>query len=191
MSEIYLVSFGQIQPGLLNDLSEELGKHFALPVISNYRHTIPEDALNRERNQYMASAFLSKLRRVTGTENSKLLGITEVDLFSTGLNFVFGQADVGGKASVISLARLHPQSADDMDGLFQERILKEAVHELGHTFGLEHCRDHRCVMHFSNGIAETDIKAASFCVRHKAEFETNKQPVEAEQTRQQSRDALG
>ncbi|MCK4267711.1 MAG: hypothetical protein KAX16_02665, partial [Actinomycetia bacterium] len=100
MSGIYLVSFGQIQPELLNDLSEELGKRLALPVISNYRHTIPEDSLNQERNQYMASAFLRKLRLVTGTENSKLLGITGVDLYSTGLNFVFGQADVGGKASV-------------------------------------------------------------------------------------------
>ncbi len=191
MSGIYLVSFGQIQPGLLNDLSEELGNRLTYPVVSNYRHTIPEDALNQERRQYMASTFLSKLRRVTGTDSSKLLGITEVDLYSTGLNFVFGQADVGGKASVISLARLHPQNADDKNGLFQERILKEAVHELGHTFGLEHCRDHHCVMHFSNGIAQTDIKSASFCARHKAEFETNKRPVETEQTMQQSRDALG
>lgn len=182
MSGIYLVSFGEIQNELLTSLSKDLGDRLNYPVVSNYRHGIPENAHNLERKQYIASAFLSKLRGVSGTNNSKLLGITEVDLYSTGLNFVFGQADVGGKAAVISLARLHPRDTSSTNGLFQERALKEAVHEIGHTFGLEHCRDHQCVMHFSNGIAETDIKAVSFCSRHQAEFDDNKLPAEKEQT---------
>ncbi|MFQ6039016.1 MAG: archemetzincin, partial [Candidatus Aminicenantales bacterium] len=49
--------------------------------------------------------------------------------------------------------------------LFLARCVKEAVHELGHAFGLRHCPNPRCVMHFSNSLLDTDKKTASFCQR--------------------------
>jgi archaemetzincin len=48
---------------------------------------------------------------------------------------------------------------------FRGRALKEAMHELGHTFGLGHCADPGCVMWFSNTLAETDRKGAAYCAR--------------------------
>ncbi|HEB12284.1 MAG TPA: hypothetical protein ENI11_01245 [Actinobacteria bacterium] len=171
MCGIYLVTFGNIQQDLLLDLSHKLGNVFKHPVISGYRHELPESAFDEKRDQYLASSFLMKLRQVTGINDSKILGITEVDLYSPGLNFVFGQADVGGKASMISLARLYPKEEDTDSVLFRERALKEATHELGHTFGLEHCRDKHCVMFFSNGIQETDIKSTYFCPHHLNEYQ--------------------
>ena len=44
------------------------------------------------------------------------------------------------------------------ENLFRERALTEAVHELGHTYGLGHCPVSTCVMHFSNSLHDTDLK---------------------------------
>jgi archaemetzincin len=89
--------------------------------------------------------------------------VTEVDLYSKGrnnrdLNFVFGQAQILGKAAVISLYRLKGEKE-----VYHLRALKEAVHELGHTMGLRHCHDKICVMHFSDSLDDTDFKEAAFC----------------------------
>lgn len=48
---------------------------------------------------------------------------------------------------------------------FRRRALTEAVHELGHTWGLTHCPNSHCVMHFSNTLADTDVKGSTFCPR--------------------------
>ncbi len=97
--------------------------------------------------------------------DGRVLGVTRVDLYTPDLNFVFGQAQLNGKFAVISIARLEPVFWGERPNsdLFRERILKEAVHELGHNYGLGHCPDRKCVMHFSNSIADTDIKGEGFC----------------------------
>ena len=98
-------------------------------------------------------------------KGEKVLGIVDIDLYAPGLNFIFGQADMTSGVALISLCRLRQEfyglPSDDV--LFLDRAAKEAIHELGHTFGLEHCKNARCVMHFSNSLADTDLKQAIFC----------------------------
>lgn len=170
---ISLIDFGVGPEVSFGELVPQLAHRFDREILRGAPMDIPEIGFNPSRNQYLAGAFLSKLRILSGPEDHKYLGITTVDLYSQGLTLVFGQAHVGGKAAVISLARLHPKGVDCRDqaaDLRQERVLKEAVHELGHTFGLAHCRDDYCVMHFSHDIADTDVKTADFCPRHQAEL---------------------
>ena len=93
------------------------------------------------------------------------MAVVNLDLYTPGLNFVFGQALTGGKAALIALPRLRPEfnGLTRNKELYRHRAVEEAVHELGHTFDLSHCPNIRCVMHFSNSLADTDGKGKDFC----------------------------
>ncbi len=98
---------------------------------------------------------------------NRLLGLAAFDLYVPGMNYVFGEARCPGRVAVVSTRRLKPTS-NAKTALFSDRVLKEAVHEIGHTLGLRHCPDPLCVMHFSEQISDTDRKSARFCADCKA-----------------------
>lgn len=128
---------------------------------------VPEEAYHQRRRQYLASLFLTALCELPAeaTGESKLLAVTTLDLYVPELNFVFGQAQRGGRAAVVSVARLDPRffGAPADEALLRHRLKKEAVHEVGHCLGLTHCPDRTCVMYFSNSLADTDHKQALPC----------------------------
>lgn len=141
------------------------------------RFTVVEDegfsiefAYNHQRRQYNAEDILNKLKR---RDEFRVLGVTSVDLYVPSLNFVFGLAEYGGIAALISTNRLRPEFYGEPHDKkkFFERIIKEAVHELGHTFSLKHCPRSDCVMHFSNSIYETDAKKKELCHACKRKLE--------------------
>jgi archaemetzincin len=149
---------------LLDDLAAELASRLRL---SCHVQTAPLDAAfayEQKRNQYYSTAILKHLLGV-GPPKDRILGVTELDLFVPVLTFVFGEAQLAGRAALVSTHRL----TEEFYGLprqfetFRQRLVKEAVHELGHTFGLRHCSDWRCVMTSSNGVERLDIKSADFC----------------------------
>ena len=92
----------------------------------------------------------------------RLLGLTALDLYVPGMNFVFGEARLPGRVGVVSTYRLKPKSPK-YGKILEERVLKEAVHEIGHMLGLRHCLNDSCVMYFSESLSDTDRKMAEFC----------------------------
>ena len=128
---------------------------------------VSEKAFDKKRRQHRSDVVLREIQAFSSQNGGldRVLGIVDLDVFVPSLNFVFGEATCPGKVALISLWRLRPEfygNASDME-LFLERSLKEAVHELGHTFGLNHCSRASCVMHFSNSILDTDKKQSLFC----------------------------
>jgi len=169
-ARIGLVALGKsIDKGLMSLLAARLSEIFGLEVEISGQLPTPRYAFEEKRGQYHSTAILARLRRALEGVYDRILGVADVDLFVPSLNFVFGEADIAHGVAVISLFRLRPENYGQPPdpGLFEERALKEAVHELGHTFGLMHCSHYRCVMHFSNSLSDTDRKSHSFCWRCK------------------------
>ena len=160
---IVLVAIGEVDRNVMDRLKDDLSKVFNKVSVEK---GMPEPlyTYNKKRNQYLSTAILSTLMgQKEYASYEKILGIVDHDLFVPELNFVFGEA--GPKAAVISLTRLRQtfyRLPEDQD-LFHRRVLTEAVHELGHTYGLGHCGNPRCVMFFSNSLSDTDRKDPGFC----------------------------
>ena len=126
---------------------------------------IPCDvSLNPYSGQHHATMILDALERQgQNLAQDKLLGVTDLDLYVPNLNFVFGEARLPGRVALISTYRLMATTTYGGAELFPLRLVKEAVHELGHTLGLSHCDQTLCVMHFSNSLADTDRKSEDYC----------------------------
>ncbi|MDZ7261830.1 MAG: archaemetzincin family Zn-dependent metalloprotease [candidate division KSB1 bacterium] len=162
---IYLLPLRFPEQELLSGLSFILPEIFRLPVFLLNKPFPLEDGKDSLRNQYNSTWILSQILERVPEEACKVLAVTSVDLYIPVLTYVFGEAQLDGKAAVVSTYRLR----DELYGLppnpqgLKERLAKEAVHELGHTFGLLHCRDPQCVMYTSTYAEEIDFKPVNFC----------------------------
>ena len=161
--KITLKPLGNTADEIMEKLKDRVGDIFHCPVEIKAGFGDLAKAYNPERKQYLSSKVLTSLEKAK--RETRVVGIADVDLYVPRLNFVFGEADVHSGTAIISLYRLGQEyyGMAPNEALFLERATKEIVHELGHTFGLGHCTNNKCVMHFSNSLADTDLKESHFC----------------------------
>jgi len=152
---------------LLEPLADRLGRIFGLSVEQYPPGFDPELAFDATRGQYNSRTLLSRLLRDTPPETFRVLGVAGVDLFIPVLTFVFGEAQLEGRAAAVSTYRLDNQlyGLPANPELLFERLCKEAIHELGHTYNLMHCHQTRCVMTSSTYVEEIGLKSDRFCER--------------------------
>lgn len=176
---IKILKIGPVDSYLLSRIQENLDISFPKTKCMLISETlpIPEKALNKVRQQHDSNILLNEIRNYAEKENilDRVLGIIDVDIFASNLNFVFGEAECPGRTALISLWRLRPEfyGKKRNSELLVARSTKEAVHELGHTLGLRHCSNPFCVMYFSNSIFETDRKQSLFCNKCYLKVEEN------------------
>lgn len=163
---IKVLPIGSIDPDILKGISEGLAGIYLCNVGTGKAVPLPEGAYNLRRRQYSSTEILGELRAMKAGKSELVLGVADADLYVPELNFVFGEADMLSGVVIISLTRLRQEfyglPADRM--IFRKRAVKEAVHELGHACGLDHCDDPGCIMYFSNSIDDTDRKGPGFCL---------------------------
>ena len=159
---IYLSSEQELLQPLGDDLERGLGTSVRLRV----PWFDPEIAYDPSRGQYNSTLILKQLLGDPDGTATRILGVAGVDLFIPVLTYVFGEAQLDGRAAVVSTHRLRAEAygLPQDEALLAERLLKEATHELGHTFGLLHCGEPTCVMRASTYAEEIDLKRAVFCL---------------------------
>ncbi len=136
---------------------------FSCRVVRTLR--VPRTTLNSVRKQMFFNTLVARVATAAPAPDGVRLAVTEFDLYKTSHQFVFGDASEDQRIAVVSTHRLRSEfygERADANLLFQ-RTLKEAVHDLGHAFGLKHCFNARCAMYFSNSIYDTDNKLSHFC----------------------------
>jgi len=150
---------------LVQEIRRDLGVYLRIPVKVLPPMPIPDQSFEGSRNQYNSTKLLREMVREIPADAAKLLGLIDKDLCIPILTFVFGEAQLGGMASIVSLARLrqefHGLGSDR--GILHERLYKECLHELGHNYGLVHCADRDCAMYLSNTVVDVDRKKAAYC----------------------------
>ena len=162
---IALVPVGVVREESLTVLKERLPEKFSGTTCRIAKMGIDlEGSYNPHSDQYYATRILAALEKhAESVEEERVLGVTDLDLYVPNMNFVFGEARLPGRVAVISTHRLRENTPYGSERLFPERVIKEAVHELGHTLGLGHCKVVSCVMCFSNSLADTDRKGQDYC----------------------------
>jgi len=162
---VTICPIGSVDPGILEHIAKCISTRCGLTCRISMRMENPRYAYNDTRCQYNSKLILKHLLDRNFQDSFRLIGVTPVDLYVPILKYVFGLAQIQGKCSIISLHRLYPMFYDQPSNpdLLLARVEKTALHELGHTLGLTHCRDRRCVMYSSTRIEDTDLKQPDFC----------------------------
>lgn len=160
---IFVSPIGGISPWISQTIAEKVEDFFGFKT-----RIIPllEDILfahDLERDQYHSTRILAELEACCPSQGIKVVAVTREDLFIPILTHVYGEAQLGGKACIISISRLI--TGPDMGGVDRgaARIVKEAIHELGHCFDLRHCEDEQCIMHYCRKLEDVDKKLNRFC----------------------------
>ena len=165
MKMLQLLPIGNVDDQLLKDLRPAIEEILSTPCRVLPVRLDPEFAFHGERQQYHSSEILRRMQSFLTADSWRMLGVGVVDLYIPILTFVFGEAQMGGPCAVLSAHRLRQEfyGLPSDDELFRQRLLKEAVHEVGHTLNLTHCDGYRCVMASSHAVEWIDLKDSELC----------------------------
>jgi archaemetzincin len=166
-SRVVVAPLGAVAAAELRHVADLIHRVFGVTTEIARSEPMPARAHRPDRCQYDADLLLDHLFERLTEDTLRLVGVTELDMFADGRNFVFGYAHMRDRVAVYSLCRLREEfwgRASDPPRL-RERVLKAVVHELGHTFNTPHCDNPRCVMHQVEHLAQLDALPAGYCSR--------------------------
>src|SRR6202158_5983220 len=109
MKKLQLLPVGTVDARLLEWLQHELYEKFRVPTEVLGPGIDPSFARHAERQQHHSSEILARMQKYVNGSTWRLVGITELDLYIPILTFVFGEAQLGGTAALVSYHRLRQE----------------------------------------------------------------------------------
>jgi len=185
MKVVHLLPVGRIDAGLLEFLREAIPNRLGVECTILPFHLDPAPSYHAERQQFHSSEILQRSARLVRSQDWRFfavaesadwrfLAVADVDLYIPILEYVFGEAQLGGPCALVSTFRLRQEfyGLERDDALVGERLLKESIHELGHTLDLRHCPDYRCVMASSHAVEWIDLRQSTLCPHCQSRMES-------------------
>jgi archaemetzincin len=161
---IIISPIGNLDSAVIESVCKGISRIFGFTVDVLALLENADFALDAGRNQYHSTPILERLEKCAPSPALKVIAVTDLDLFIPVLTHVYGEAQLGGKACIVSIYRLQSSFIQtSTNDPFIPRIIKEALHELGHTFNLRHCREHACIMHYCRSETDVDKKSDQLC----------------------------
>ncbi len=168
---IALQPLGQLDPKLVEQVKGIILSTYNVDVVIMPLKELPKEAYYAPRNRYRAEKLALYLANLD-TKTTKVVGLTAKDISTTKGQFqdwgIFGFALLGQRPAVVSTFRLKKNQAQQK--LFLERLGKVINHEIGHTFGLDHCPNATCIMEDAAGTIRTVDREKDFCPDCKAKL---------------------
>ena len=167
MNELYVLAVGEVDEQTLRWAEAAAAEWFPFPVRRLAPLPTPEDSWDEVRRQHRSVEIMKAVARSVPPGAARVLALTGHDLCIPLLTFLFGQAQLDGVIALVSICRLRQEFygfPPDPD-LLRERLIKEMLHELGHTFGLTHCSRTECSMSLSTHVEAVDAKSAGWCAQ--------------------------
>jgi len=179
MNLVHLLPVGKVDVSLLQNLRAEIPRHLEVGCEIAPFHLDPRPSYHAERQQYHSSEILQRMQALVRPKDWRFLAVADVDLYIPILKYVFGEAQMGGPCAVVSICRLRQEfyGLERDDTLLGQRLLKESIHELGHTLDLRHCEDYRCVMASSHSVEWVDLRESDLCDSCRFRAKSNADPV--------------
>ena len=165
MNLVHLLPVGRVDLALLEELRAGIPRSLRINCEILPKRFDPNAAYHAERQQFHSSEILQRIQALVRPGDWRLLAVADLDLYVPILKYVFGEAQLGGPCAVVSAYRLRQEfyGLDGDEALLRERLLKEAVHELGHTLNLRHCQDYTCAMASAHAVEWIDLRGSTFC----------------------------
>jgi archaemetzincin len=165
MNLVRLLPVGSIDFTLLEELCDAIPRRLSVRCEILPAPLDPNPSYHAERQQFHSSEILQRMQSIVQARDWRVLAVANVDLYIPILKYVFGEAQMGGPCAIVSTHRLRQEfyGLPIDEELLRERLVKEAIHELGHTLQLRHCQDYRCVMASSHSVEWIDLRENSLC----------------------------
>jgi archaemetzincin len=165
MNLVHLLPVGKVDASLLEDLRVSIPRSLHVTCEILPTPLDPASVYHAERQQYHSSEILQRMQPLVRPHDWRVLAVADLDLYIPILKYVFGEAQMGGPCAVVSAFRLRQEfyGLDRDEALLRQRLLKECIHELGHTLDLRHCEDYRCAMASSHAVEWIDLRDSTLC----------------------------
>ena len=163
---IAVLPMGTVPEAALSAVADHITLYFNYPSSILFPLETPLYAFDERRGQYNAAMIIKALETMNFEAHAKVIAVVNVDLFIPIFTHVMGEAQEGGRFALVSMYRLmkgRREGRRPSASKILERLVKIALHELGHLFDMVHCADENCIMHFSGNLEDMDRIMLDFC----------------------------